>query len=342
MSTTFDPEELQGLDLPVPTIRPRRLRANATMRRMTAEHRVSVDDLIEPLFVVPGTNVRQEIGSMPGVHQLSVDRAVEEAKDAQALGIPAVILFGIPPEKDETASWLARADGPVQRAIEAIKSAVPNLLVIADLCACEYTSHGHCGLLDVDGGIDNDRSVELLARGALSYAQSGVDIVAPSDMMDGRVRAIRYALDADGRTDVAIMSYAVKYASAFYGPFREAAGSTPAFGDRRTHQMDPPNAREAVKEALLDVREGADFIMVKPALAYLDVLAKVRKAVPVPVAVYNVSGEYSMVKAASARGWLDEERAVDEMLVSFKRAGADCIVTYFARATARRLAKARR
>ena len=342
MSTTFDPEEIARIGVPVPTIRPRRLRKNATMRRLTAEHRLSVDDLIEPLFVVPGERVRNQIASMPGVHQLSVDRAVEEARAAAALGIPAVILFGIPPEKDEEASWLPRADGPVQRAIEAIKSSVPDLLVIADLCACEYTSHGHCGMLDETGYVDNDRSLELLARGALSYAECGVDIVAPSDMMDGRVRAIRHALDSAGHIDVAIMSYAVKYASAFYGPFREAAGSAPAFGDRRTHQMDPPNVREAVKEALLDVREGADIVMVKPAMTYLDVVASVRKAVAVPVAVYNVSGEYAMVKAAAAHGWIDETRIVDEMLVSFKRAGADCIITYFARAVAAQLAKAQR
>jgi porphobilinogen synthase len=311
------------------------------MRRMTAENRVTVDDLVQPLFVVPGEGIRTEIPSMPGIHQLSVDRAVEEARVAAALGIPAVILFGIPPEKDDEATWLARNDGPVQRAIRGIKKALPELLVIADLCGCEYTSHGHCGMLAPDGTIDNDRTLGLLARGATSYAESGVDIVAPSDMMDGRVRAIREALDADRHIDVAILSYAVKYASAFYGPFRDAAGSTPAFGDRRTHQMDPPNAREAVKEALLDVREGADMVMVKPALAYLDVVERVRRAVYVPVGVYNVSGEYSMVKAAAAKGWIDEVRAVDEMLVSCKRAGASFIVTYFARSVAERLAKPR-
>jgi porphobilinogen synthase len=311
------------------------------MRRLTAEHTVTADDLVEPIFVVPGSGVRREIPSMPGVLQVSADRAVEEAKAAAALGIPAVILFGIPPEKDEGASWLARSDGPVQRAIRGIKDAVPQLLVMADLCGCEYTSHGHCGLLSPDGTIDNDRTLSLLAEGALSYADSGVDIVAPSDMMDGRVRAIRHALDSAHRTEVSILSYAVKYASAFYGPFRDAAGSTPAFGDRRTHQMDPPNAREAVKEALLDVKEGADMVMVKPALAYLDVVERVRRAVNVPVAVYNVSGEYSMVKAAAAKGWIDETRAVDEMLVSFKRAGASFIVTYFARSAAARFAKQR-
>ena len=347
MSSTFDPaktkpEMREAEALPIPVIRPRRLRQTAAMRRLTAEHRVSASDLVLPLFVVPGEGVERDIASMPGVKQFSVDRTVEEARAIAALGIGAVILFGIPPEKDDDASWLARDDGPVQRAIRAIKSALPEMLVIADLCGCEYTSHGHCGLLTPDGEIDNDRSVALLARGALSYAQCGVDIVAPSDMMDGRVAAIRAALDRAGHTDTAIMSYAVKYASAFYGPFREAAGSTPAFGDRRTHQMDPPNAREAVKEALLDVAEGADIVLVKPALAYLDVVVRVRRAVNVPVAVYNVSGEYSMIKAAAARGWIDEERAVDELLVSCKRAGAGIIITYFAKSIAARLAKAKR
>ena len=306
------------------------------MRRMVAEHTVDVDDLVEPLFVVPGAGVRTEISSMPGVYHQSVDVVVEDAKAAAALGIPAVLLFGLPPSKDETASWLDRSDGPVQRAIEGIKRACPDLLVAADLCACEYTSHGHCGIVDGDGRIDNDRSVELLTRGALSYARSGADFVAPSDMMDGRVGAIRATLDEAGFEDTAVMSYAVKYASAFYGPFREAAGSTPAFGDRRTHQMDPANVREAVKEALLDVREGADIIMVKPALAYLDIVRAVRDAVFLPLAVYNVSGEYAMVKAAVAKGLLEEDRTVDEMLAAFKRAGADIIVTYFARAYAAR------
>jgi porphobilinogen synthase len=317
-------------------IRPRRLRTNETMRRLVAEHSASVDDLVEPLFVVPGSGVHKEIPSMPGVFHQSVDSVVEDAKAAAALGIPGVLLFGLPPSKDEAASWLDRADGPVQHAIEGIKRACPDLLVAADLCACEYTSHGHCGIVDAEGRVDNDRSVELLARGALSYARSGADFVAPSDMMDGRVGAIRAALDEAGFVDTAVMSYAVKYASAFYGPFREAADSTPAFGDRRTHQMDPANVREAVKEALLDEGEGADVIMVKPALAYLDVVRAVRAAVQLPLAVYNVSGEYSMVKAAVAKGYLDEERTVDEMFVAFKRAGADIIVSYFARAYAAR------
>ena len=309
------------------------------MRRMVAEHRVGVEDLIEPLFVVPGQQVRNEVASMPGVFQQSVDTLSEDVKSAAALGIPAVLLFGIPPAKDEIASDLDDPDGVVQRAIDAIKKAVPDLIVIADLCACEYTSHGHCGILRDDGIVDNDATLELLARGAVSYARCGVDIVAPSDMMDGRVAAIRHGLDATGHQDVAILSYAVKYASAFYGPFRDAAESAPAFGDRRSHQMDAPNAREAVREARLDVQEGADMVLVKPALPYLDIITRVRKAVEVPVAAYSVSGEYAMVKAAALNGWLDEDHIVDEMLVGFKRAGADAIVTYFARSAAKRLAK---
>jgi porphobilinogen synthase len=319
--------------------RPRRLRVNPAMRALVAENAVRVQNLIEPLFVVPGSGVREEIASMPGVCRLSVDQLVEDAKKIAALGIPALLLFGIPPEKDDAASWLARDDGPVQRAVAAVKKAVPEMLVVTDLCACEYTSHGHCGLVRKDGTIDNDRTVDLLVSGALSYARCGADIIAPSDMMDGRVGAIRTGLDASGFLDTAIMSYAAKYASAFYGPFRHAAGSTPAFGDRRTHQMDPPNAREAVREALLDVSEGADIIMVKPALAYLDIVRAVRAAVDLPVAVFNVSGEYAMLKAAAKEGWIDEERAVDEALVSCKRAGADIIITYFARSYAARLAK---
>ncbi|MBV8595814.1 MAG: porphobilinogen synthase [Candidatus Eremiobacteraeota bacterium] len=329
----------EKLVVPTPTIRPRRLRRTQTMRRMVAEHRVGVEDLIEPFFVVPGQRVRHEIASMPGIFQQSVDTLPEDVKAAAALGIPAVLLFGIPPRKDEIASELDDPDGVVQRAIATIKKAAPDVIVIADLCACEYTSHGHCGILQEDGIVDNDATLELLARGAVSYARCGVDMVAPSDMMDGRVAAIRHALDASGHQDVAILSYAVKYASAFYGPFRDAAESAPAFGDRRSHQMDAPNAREAVREARLDVQEGADMVMVKPALPYLDIVTRVRKAVDVPVAAYSVSGEYAMVKAAALNGWLDEDRVVDEMLVGFKRAGADAIVTYFARSAAKRLAK---
>ncbi|MDQ2816838.1 MAG: porphobilinogen synthase [Candidatus Eremiobacteraeota bacterium] len=322
----------------VPVIRPRRLRGSAVMRRLVAEHTLTVDDLIEPLFVVPGSGVRSEISSMPGVYRQSVDRLVEDARAAAALGIPAVLLFGIPDRKDALATSLCDPDGPVQRAVSALKHALPELLVIVDLCACEYTSHGHCGILSPDGSIHNDRTVELLVRGALSYARSGADVIAPSDMMDGRVGAIRHALDAEGFTGTAVLSYAVKYASAFYGPFREAADSKPESGDRRSHQMDPPNAREALKEAALDVAQGADIVMIKPALSYLDIVYRVSCAVQVPVAVYNVSGEYSMIKAAAARGWVDEQRAVDEMLVGCKRAGADCIVTYFARSAAAKMA----
>ncbi|MBV8280597.1 MAG: porphobilinogen synthase [Candidatus Eremiobacteraeota bacterium] len=331
------PVPVPDADVPTPLERPRRLRRSGALRGLVAEHAVRVEDLIEPLFVVPGSGVRAEIASMPGVYQQSVDRLVEDARDAQALGIRGVLLFGIPAHKDEDASSLLDPNGPVQRAAAALKRELPELLVIADLCACEYTSHGHCGLLDENDEIDNDRTLALLAKGAVSLARAGADIVAPSDMMDGRVRAIRHALDAQGLHSVAIMSYAVKYASAFYGPFREAANSTPAFGDRRTHQMDPPNAREAVREALLDVAEGADAELVKPAVSYLDIVWRVREAVNVPLAVYNTSGEYSMMKAAAAKGWLDEERATDEVLVSCKRAGADIIITYAARAVAARL-----
>ena len=331
------PAVARMVDVPAPTVRPRRLRRTRALRELVAEHAVRIEDLIQPFFVVPGSGVRHPVTSMPGVFQQSVDRLVEDAERAADAGIRALILFGIPEHKDETAAELADPEGAVQRAIHEIKQTLPEMIVIADLCACEYTSHGHCGIVSADGTIDNDATLRLLAGGALSYAEAGVDIVAPSDMMDGRVRAIRHALDAAGHTDVAILSYAVKYASALYGPFREAAESAPAFGDRRTHQMDPPNAREAVREVLLDVEEGADMVMVKPGLGYLDVLYRVREAVRVPVAVYSVSGEYSMIKAAAANGWIDETRAVDELLVAFKRAGADLIVTYFARDVAERL-----
>ena len=337
----FDPPSPSD-ELPIPTKRPRRIRRSNALRSLVAEHRVSVQDLIEPLFVVPGTKVRKEISSMPGVFHQSVDMLVEDAKAAAELGIPGVLLFGLPEQKDEQASALSDPNGGVQRAIAALKHALPDLIVIADLCACEYTSHGHCGILDSDGIVDNDKTLALLAHGALSYARAGVDIIAPSDMMDGRIAALRHALDADGFANTALLSYAVKYASAWYGPFREAADSTPAFGDRRTHQMDPPNVREALKEALQDVDEGADMLMVKPGLPYLDVLWRVREAVNVPLAVYNVSGEYATIKAAAQKGWLDEARIVDELLVGFKRAGADCIVTYFARSFAQRQQRAAR
>ncbi|MBV8354443.1 MAG: porphobilinogen synthase, partial [Candidatus Eremiobacteraeota bacterium] len=297
---------------------------------------VNVRGLVQPFFVVPGERVRQPISSMPGVARLSADLAVREARELDALGIAAVILFGIPDHKDATATSNYDPNGVVQSTARAIKEALPHMLVVADLCNCEYTDHGHCGILDPRGEVDNDRTLDLLARTALTYAEAGVDVIAPSDMMDGRVAAIRSALDDDGHTRVAIMSYAAKYASAFYGPFREAADSAPAFGDRRTYQMDPANAREALREVELDIDEGADIIIVKPALAYLDVVRAVRERIDLPLAVYNVSGEYAMVKAAAANGWIDEDRIVDEMLLSFARAGADVIITYFAKDYARR------
>jgi len=299
-----------------PIARPRRLRANAAMRALVRETRVNRDGLVQPLFIVAGSDVVQPIGSMPGVSRYSVDTVVRECRDLDAVGVRAVLLFGIPDaaQKDAYATVNYDPNGIVQRAARAIKSALPHLLVIADLCNCEYTDHGHCGILDETGDVDNDRTLEVLAKTALSYAHSGVDIVAPSDMMDGRVAAIRRALDDEGFTKTAIMSYAAKYASAFYGPFREAAESTPAFGDRRTYQMDPPNVREALKEVRLDIEEGADIVMVKPAMAYLDVVRAVREMTDLPVAVYHVSGEYAMLKAAAERGWIDEERAIDETL----------------------------
>ncbi len=316
--------------------RPRRLRANAAIRGMVRETRVNRDGLVMPMFIVDGHDVVQPISSMPGISRLSVDAAVREARALDAVGIKAVLLFGIPDFKDAYATSNYDPDGVVQRAARAIKAALPHLLVIADLCNCEYTDHGHCGLLDETGDVDNDRTLELLAKTALTYARSGVDVIAPSDMMDGRVGAIRSALDGDGFTKTAIMSYAAKYASAFYGPFREAADSTPAFGDRRTYQMDPANGREALREVALDVAEGADVVMVKPALAYMDLIRRVRESVDIPVACYNVSGEFAMVKAAAERGWIDEERIVDELLTGFTRAGADIIITYFAKDYLRR------
>jgi len=313
--------------------RPRRLRAGPAIRGLVRETRVNRDGLVQPLFVVEGKGVVQPIGSMPGVSRYSVDAVVRECRELDAAGVRAVLLFGIPDaaSKDAYATVNSDPGGVVQRAARAIKDALPHLLVIADLCNCEYTDHGHCGILDATGDVDNDRTLEVLAKTALSYARAGVDVVAPSDMMDGRVAAIRAALDDDGFTKVAIMSYAAKYASAFYGPFREAAESTPAFGDRRTYQMDPANAREALKEVALDIDEGADVVMVKPAMAYLDVVRRVRETTDLPVAVYHVSGEYAMLKAAAERGWIDEERAVDETLTAMARAGADVIVTYFAK-----------
>ncbi len=316
--------------------RPRRLRRTPELRRLVRETQLSVDDLIYPLFVCPGEGVRREVASMPGVYTLSIDQLVEEAQEVKRLGIPAVILFGIPERKDEVGSEAYAEDGIIQRAIRALKREVPGLLVIADTCLCEYTSHGHCGLVR-DGEVLNDPTLELLARTAVSQARAGADIIAPSNMMDGFVAAIRGALDEAGFAHIPIMSYAVKYASAFYGPFREAAQSAPQFGDRRGYQMDPPNAREALREVELDIEQGADILMVKPALPYLDIIRLVREHFPVPVAAYQVSGEYAMIKAAARLGWIEEERVVMETLIGIKRAGADMILTYFAKDVARRL-----
>ncbi len=317
-----------------PQVRLRRLRENEAMRRLFSETSLDVNDLIYPLFVTHGRGIRHEVESMPGVFQYSVDKLTREAKEVAALGINAVLLFGIPQGKDELGSSAYQPDGVIQQAIRAIKKAAPDLLVITDVCLCEYTSHGHCGIV-VDGDVDNDKTLELLARMALSHAEAGADIVAPSDMMDGRVKVIRQTLDGAEFINVPIMSYAVKYASAFYGPFRDAAQSAPQFGDRRSYQMDSANIREALREVEQDVAEGADIIMVKPALAYLDVISKVRDTFNHPIAAYNVSGEYSMVKAAALRGWIDERRLVMEILTSIKRAGADVIITYHAKDVAR-------
>ena len=317
--------------------RPRRLRSSPLIRSMVRETSLRTEDLVMPFFVCPGEGVQREIRSMPGNHQLSVDLLVEQCREVAGLGIPAVLLFGIPEEKDAAGTSGYDPEGIVPIAVRAIKDAGLALLVIADVCLCEYTDHGHCGLLDggTSGGdgleVDNDRTVELLAREALVYAEAGADVIAPSDMMDGRIGRIRAALDGNGFARVPIMSYAAKYASAFYGPFREAAESAPQTGDRRGYQMDPPNSREAMREIELDLAEGADIIMVKPALAYLDVLGEARRRFDVPLAAYNVSGEFAMVKAAAEQGWIDEVRIRDEILLGIKRAGADLIITYFAR-----------
>ncbi len=318
------------------TKRPRRVRANAALRALVRENEVRVASLVQPLFVADDGQPKGEISSMPGVFRFPVDGVVAECRELQALGVGAVLLFGIPDFKDAVASSAHDPGGVVQRAVRAIKRELPEMLVIADLCNCEYTDHGHCGILDERGDVDNDATLELLGRTALSYAEAGVDVVAPSDMMDGRVAYVRAVLDGSGYAGIPIMSYAVKFASGFYGPFRDAADSTPQFGDRRAYQMDPPNGREALREALLDLDEGADFLIVKPALAYMDVIRAVREISDVPVACYNVSGEYAMVKAAGRNGWIDEERVVDEMLVGFVRAGADIIITYFAKSYAER------
>lgn len=319
--------------------RGRRLRRSETLRRMVRETAVSVDDLIYPLFVLPGSGVREPIGSMPGQWRWSVDLLVEECRRLADLGIPAVLLFGIPEEKDASGSEASAAHGAVQQACAAIKRALPDLIIVTDVCLCEYTSHGHCGILSPRGEVQNDLTLLRLADVALSHARAGADIIAPSDMMDGRVAAIRQALDEHDFCSLPIMSYAAKYASAFYGPFREAAGSTPAFGDRRAYQMDPPNRREAIREIAADLAEGADIIMVKPALAYLDIIRDARDTVDVPVAAYNVSGEYSMVKAAAAQGWIDERRITMEILTGIKRAGAELLITYHAPDVAQWLAE---
>lgn len=301
---------------------------------MVRETTISPDDFIYPLFVVEGKGIKKEISSMPGCYQESIDNLVKNAKEVYSLNIPSVILFGIPENKDEIGSSAYAENGIVQNAIKAIKDAVPELYIITDVCLCEYTSHGHCGVV-VKGDVDNDKTIELLAREAVSHARAGADMVAPSDMMDGRVSAIRNALDEEGFANIPIMSYAAKYASAFYGPFREAAESTPQFGDRRSYQMDPSNRREALKEVALDIEEGADIVMVKPAMSYLDIISDIRNNFTLPVAAYNVSGEYSLVKAASRLGWIDEERVMLEILTSIKRAGADLILTYFSKDAAR-------
>lgn len=320
-----------------PITRSRRLRRNETIRSMVRETSLSVNDFIYPLFACPGKGVRSEVKSMPGVYNLSIDEIIKEAKEVESLGIPSVILFGIPEHKDELGSGAFGKDGIVQQAVRAIKENT-NLYVITDVCMCEYTSHGHCGHI-IDNDVDNDSTLDMLQREALSHVEAGADMVAPSDMMDGRVAAIRQALDDAGYINTPIMSYAVKYASGYYGPFREAADSTPSFGDRKTYQMDPANRREALKEAFQDIDEGADIIMVKPALAYMDIIREVKDNSIIPVASYNVSGEYSMIKAAALNGWIDEERVVMETLTSLKRAGSDLIITYFAKDAARYLNK---
>lgn len=319
-----------------PAVRMRRLRSNETIRRMVRETNLSVDDLVYPLFVRPGENIRREIPSMPGQVQLSVDQAVELSKEAYDLGVPAIILFGIPESKDPVGSEAYADDGIVQRALRAIKKEVPGLYLITDVCLCEYTDHGHCGVIE-HNDVANDPTLELLAKEALSHVEAGADMVAPSDMMDGRIGFIRNALDDNGYENTPVMAYAAKYASNFYGPFRDAAESPPQFGDRRSYQMDPPNSLEALREVELDVMEGADIVMVKPALPYLDIIRLVKDRYEMPTAAYNVSGEYAMIKAAEANGWIDGTKVMLETLTSIKRAGADLILTYFAMDAARQL-----
>jgi len=321
-----------------PIYRPRRLRRTETLRSLVRETSVRPQDLVLPLFVVPGTGVRRPVRSMPGVFNTSVDGTVRDAREAWELGIPAVLLFGIPPHKDELASGAFGEEGIVQQAVRAIKRELPELLVITDVCLCEYTSHGHCGIVR-DGAVVNDETLELLAKQALHHAQAGADIVAPSDMMDGRVGVIRALLDDEGFAETAILAYSAKYASAFYGPFREAADSAPQFGDRRAYQMDHANAEEAIREVALDIEEGADMVMVKPALAYLDIIRRVKDEFGYPLAAYHVSGEYSMIMAAGQLGWLDAERAMAESITSIRRAGADVVITYWAREMVRYLGR---
>src|SRR5579862_2348211 len=318
-----------------PIHRPRRLRRSEALRGFVRETRLSTEGLVYPMFACPGSKVRTEVSSMPGVYQQSPDQIVEECREVADLGVPAVLLFGLPEHKDETGSEAADPNAAVQRSIDAIRKAKLNLLIVTDVCLCEYTSHGHCGVIDAAGNVQNDPSIALLADAALSHARAGADIVAPSDMMDGRVAAIRAKLDASNFPSVAILSYAAKYCSAFYGPFREAAQSAPQFGDRRGYQMDPANAREALREVELDLEEGADIILVKPALPYLDIVQRVRERFDVPVAAYNVSGEYAMVKAAARNGWIDEQRVVLEIMTSIQRAGAEIVLTYHAKDVAR-------
>ncbi len=326
--------------MPHAMFRPRRLREKGLLRRMVRETTLAVDDLVYPLFAVHGRGIREAIESMPGVFHLSVDEIVKEAKDAAGMGIPAVLLFGLPEDKDARGSEAYAEDGIVQQAVRAVKETVPDLLVVTDVCLCQYTSHGHCGVIE-GGAVRNDPTLELIARIAVSHAEAGADMVAPSDMMDGRVGAIREALDEARFTETPIMAYSAKYASSFYGPFREAAESAPQFGDRRSYQMDPANAMEAMREIALDIDEGADIVMVKPALPYLDVIARAKGEFGVPLAAYSVSGEYAMIRAAGRLGWLDEERAMMEALTSIRRAGADIVITYFAKDVARLLERGR-
>lgn len=321
-----------------PEYRPRRLRKNESFRRLIRETKLAVDDFIYPLFVVPGKGVKRPVSSMPGVFQMSVDEILKEVREAKELGIPAVLLFGIPEEKDEHATGAFKKDGIIQRAVREIKHGVSDMLVVTDVCLCEYTSHGHCGILNGQN-VDNDATLEVLAETAVSHARAGADMVAPSAMMDGQVGMIREALDEAGFASVPIMAYSAKYASSFYGPFREAAESAPKFGNRKSYQMDPANVDEALREITLDVEEGADIVMVKPALAYLDVIRRVKEEFDLPLAAYNVSGEYSMIKAAAQMGWLDEELIMMEVLTAIKRAGADIIITYFAKEAAKLLSK---